>query len=345
MIHSITIHINYKLEFWMPAASAALEKSRLSDLPLTLTWRLSCPFISVRRAVHSSHLALVALTALSMALPPAALAHDEQSASAVKVRGSSAWSIHGMYKARAKALCSKTGSLCLTASRIFDASGRSAKSAHKEEILLLMKPVSSDKVSDREDAPLWGDDMLARLRIELLRFAVLQLRNRDLAEDVVQEALAAAFAARERFEQRASVKTWVFAILKNKIVDLMRDGWTKNRVDLIDAECDESDFDVLFKANDRWQRNEMPSAWVDPEQSFENQEFWIVFELCMTKLPETTARVFSMREFLGLEVGEICKELSITSSNCWVILHRARMHLRLCLQQRWFERDNADDVM
>lgn len=180
--------------------------------------------------------------------------------------------------------------------------------------------------------------MLAQLRKELLRFAVLQLRNRELAEDVVQDALAAAFAARKQFEERASVKTWIFTILKNKIVDLLRDRWNKNRVDLIEAAGDESDFDVLFQTNDRWQRNEMPAAWGDPEKSFENQEFWLIFELCMTKLPDTTARVFSMREFLGLEVDEICKELAISTSNCWVILHRARMHLRLCLQQRWFER-------
>lgn len=204
-----------------------------------------------------------------------------------------------------------------------------------------MNPVISNTASGLDNVPQWDDAMLAQLRKELLRFAMLQLRNRDLAEDVVQDALASAFAARERFEQRASVKTWVFSILKNKIVDVLRDRWNKNRVDLIDATGDDSDFDVLFQTNDRWHRDEMPSAWGDPEKSFENQEFWLIFELCMTKLPDTTARVFSMREFLGLEVGEICKELAITTSNCWVILHRARMHLRLCLQQRWFERDNT----
>lgn len=183
-------------------------------------------------------------------------------------------------------------------------------------------------------------ESLAQLRRELLRFALLQLRNSELAEDVVQEALAAAVAAQDRFEQRASVKTWVFTILKNKIVDVLRDRWNANRVELAGA-GDESDFDVLFKVNDHWKRSEMPSSWGDPEQSLENHEFWLVFDLCMTNLPEAAARVFSMREFLGLEVREICKELGITTSNCWVILHRARMHLRLCLQQRWFGKDKT----
>lgn len=84
-----------------------------------------------------------------------------------------------------------------------------------------------------------------------------------------------------------------------------------------------------------------PPRWGDPEQTFSDKQFWKVFELCMSRMPENTARVFFMRELLGLEVDDICKELSITTSNCWVILHRARMSLRLCLQQRWFEREET----
>ncbi len=69
----------------------------------------------------------------------------------------------------------------------------------------------------------------------------------------------------------------------------------------------------------------------------EDSRFWSVFEACLDKLPENTARVFMMREFLGFETEEICKELHLTASNCWVILHRARMALRLCLDTRWFK--------
>lgn len=199
-----------------------------------------------------------------------------------------------------------------------------------------MSSATSDTFTGNGDAPLWDDATLVQLRRDLLRFAVMQLRNRDLAEDVVQETLAAAFSASDRFEHRASVKTWIFSILKNKVIDVFRDRWNKNRFDVVDA-CNESDFDVLFMENERWQRSEMPAAWGDPEQSFENVEFWQIFDICMNNLPEATARVFTMREFLGLEAEEICKELGISTSNCWVILHRARMSLRLCLQQRWFE--------
>jgi RNA polymerase sigma-70 factor, ECF subfamily len=189
-------------------------------------------------------------------------------------------------------------------------------------------------------SPAWNDAQLVQLRRDMLRFARLQLRDQAMAEDAVQEALAAAFAARERFEHRASVKTWVFTILKNKIVDMLRDRWSKSRVDLDEAVGD-ADFDVLFKKNEHWRREDRPSSWGNPEQSLADRQFWDVFEVCMDNLPETMARIFAMREFLGLEAADICKELGISSSNCWVILHRARMQLRICLQQRWFDKDET----
>lgn len=200
-------------------------------------------------------------------------------------------------------------------------------------------PTPNNKPTAANPDIAWDATGLAQLRRDMLRFARLQLRNAEQAEDVVQEALAAAFSTKASFEHRASQKTWMFAILKNKIVDLLRDRWNKNRIDLVEA-TDESDLDVLFQANDRWRRDEMPSSWGNPEQSYEDRQFWEVFEVCMHNLPDTTARVFAMREFLGLEASDICKELGISTSNCWVILHRARMQLRICLQQRWFGRDD-----
>ncbi|OGB26601.1 MAG: hypothetical protein A3I66_17310 [Burkholderiales bacterium RIFCSPLOWO2_02_FULL_57_36] len=202
-----------------------------------------------------------------------------------------------------------------------------------------MKPTTNEISLNQSVNPLLNDAALIQLRENLLRFATLQLRNREVAEDVVQDTILAALAASDRFEHRASVKTWVFSILKNKIVDVFRDRWNKNRVELAEATGDETEFDVLFMENDRWQHSEMPTRWGDPEQTFSDKQFWKVFDLCTSRMPETTVRVFFMRELLGLEVNEICKELAITTSNCWVILHRARMSLRLCLQQCWFERD------
>lgn len=200
-----------------------------------------------------------------------------------------------------------------------------------------MPTQKTSPISDGALRP-WDDLNLAQLRHDMVRFARLQLRNQELAEDAVQDALTAAFTASGSFEHRASMKTWVFSILKNKIVDLLRDRWNKNRIDFTE-DGDVADFDILFQKNEHWKREEKPTSWGNPEQSLADRQFWEVFEVCMDNLPETMARVFAMREFLGLEANEICKELDLSASNCWVILHRARMHLRLCLQQRWFEKD------
>lgn len=179
---------------------------------------------------------------------------------------------------------------------------------------------------------------LAALRRDMVRFAELQLRDRAAAEDAVQEALAAALSGQGRFAGQAALKTWVFAILKNKIVDSLRQRQRFMEVASLGQEIDDDadDFDVLFNHKGYWKSEERPQTWGDPEATFMQHQFWAVFEACLTRLPDHTARVFMMREFLGLETPDICRELSMTTSNCHVILHRARMGLRLCLDQRWF---------
>jgi RNA polymerase sigma-70 factor (ECF subfamily) len=171
----------------------------------------------------------------------------------------------------------------------------------------------------------------------LLRVARLQLRDEALAEDVVQETLLAALSG-GGFSGRSSLKTWLTGILKHKIVDAIR---RKQREPLatagfgdLDAELDIEDFDALFRANGAW--DAPPSDWGDPEAALAGSQFLDVMDFCLEKLPPNTARAFVMREVLELETAEICKELAITANNLWVMLYRARMALRQCLEQNWF---------
>lgn len=174
-------------------------------------------------------------------------------------------------------------------------------------------------------------------RTDLVRFAALQLRDQSLAEDAVQDTLMAAMQAIDRFQGRSSLKTWVFSILKRKIIDIMRSGRRElTASQLTGGGADERDFDELFNERGFWATEQKPHRWAEPEDSLEQQQFWRIFELCLEHLPTRTAQVFSMRELLDLDTGEICKELGISTSNCWVILHRARMGLRLCLEEQWF---------
>lgn len=174
---------------------------------------------------------------------------------------------------------------------------------------------------------------LERQRSYLMRVARLQLRDTALAEDVVQDTLAAALTARDGFTGKSSVKTWLTGILKHKIVDTIRRAARDNTL-VPDPMAEAEEFDALFDATGHWK--EPPAAW--PEGSLEQKQFFAVLEECLSRLPAKTAQAFMMREHMGFETDEICKELAVTPTHCWVLLYRARMALRECLQMNWFSK-------
>ena len=183
---------------------------------------------------------------------------------------------------------------------------------------------------------------LERHRPQLLRFALLQLRDAGAAEDAVQETLLAALQGASGFAGQSSVKTWLVGILKHKIIDhRRRSGRERPLSDLAaqDSETSLEDFDALFAADGHWA--EPPADWGDPGRAFQQSRFFEALQRCVDMLPAKTGQAFLMREVMGLETTEICKELRISSSNCWVMLYRARMSLKLCLEQSWGGPDSA----
>lgn len=166
----------------------------------------------------------------------------------------------------------------------------------------------------------------------LLRYASLQLRDTAAAEDAVQETLLAALAGEAGFGGRSNLRTWLTGILKHKIIDaIRRTGQQSARETPVGGD---EELDALFDARGHWVQ--FPAAWANPDGSLEQKQFFRALEECLARLPEKTGRVFMMREHLGLETAEICKELSLTPTHCWVLLYRARMVLRECLQVNWF---------
>jgi len=168
----------------------------------------------------------------------------------------------------------------------------------------------------------------------LLRMATLQLRDSALAEDVVQDTLVAALQGEKGFSGKSSLRTWLTGILKHKVVDAIRQKTRAPQLASIEEECQLDDFDALFDETGHWQNP--PADWGNPESQLSEQQFFEVMQQCLEKLPANTARVFVMREVMELETDEICLQLTITSNNLWVILHRARLALRQCLEQNWF---------
>ncbi|MBC7700364.1 sigma-70 family RNA polymerase sigma factor [Aquabacterium sp.] len=182
---------------------------------------------------------------------------------------------------------------------------------------------------------------LSALRQQMVKFAQMHLSDVHLAEDAVQEALAGALVGAQRFAGRAALKTWVFAILKHKVADVLR-----HKQRMVDASslCKENEEDAtndLFDRRGHWLSDSRPTAWDNPQACLEQQQFWLIFEACLDGVPAQLSRVFMMREFMGFETDEICETVGITSANLFVMLHRARLRLQECLGQRWFEAGDA----
>jgi RNA polymerase sigma-70 factor (ECF subfamily) len=179
---------------------------------------------------------------------------------------------------------------------------------------------------------------IAELRPTLLRLARLQLRNDAWAEDAVSETLVAAVEGLARFDERSGLGTWVVGILKHKIIDQFRRASREVSLDAQQELSDGEDLEDLFQADGH--RVGQPMAWGDPEQSLAQVEFFAVLQACLDQLPAPLARAFLLREWMDFDTAEICKELQVTSTNCFVMLYRARMRLRECLETRWFAKDS-----
>lgn len=177
---------------------------------------------------------------------------------------------------------------------------------------------------------------LEEMRPALHRFALLQLRNAVHADDAVQETLLAVLEKPDNFAGKSSLRTYVIGILKFKIIDHLRlSGRESALADLSNEEHTDADLiDHLF--NEHGHHITPASHWGAPEATLEQQDFFRTLELCLEKLPPQTGRVFMMREWLELSTDEICKELGLSSANLWVVLYRARLRLRECLDLNWF---------
>ena len=172
----------------------------------------------------------------------------------------------------------------------------------------------------------------------LMRYALAQLRDGQLAEEAVQDALVAALESVASFAGQSSLRTWLTSILRFKVIDLQRRAVSeRSRVESADFAAESEDdgwLDKLFDTSGHWRQ--APQAWSDPEAALEQRRFWEVFGNCLDRLPAAGARVFFKREIVGEDTATICKDERITASNCWVILHRSRLALRSCLEKNWF---------
>ena len=173
----------------------------------------------------------------------------------------------------------------------------------------------------------------------LYGYALKMVADPILAQDLVQETFLAALNSRKSFKKQSHEKTWFCGILKHKILDHLRHKY---------REMPGSDGDVTEKAVDAFFDNasgmlkKMPASWqVHPSELIEKEEFWSALHTCLDHLPEKTRDAFKLRELEEEKTEDICKVLDITATNLWVILHRARVLMRSCLEKNWFKAENS----
>ncbi len=196
--------------------------------------------------------------------------------------------------------------------------------------------VNTDAQNSPSAPPLADPIFLDRLRDQMLAFANLQLNDIHLAEDCVQEALLSALKNVGSFKGEAAFKTWVFAILRNKIIDHFRKKKRSPEIDNAFDENDGGDLSEQFDHRGHWRAEQAPNAWSGPMEGVVSEQFWQVFEACLENLSAKHARVFMMREFVGLNTQEICEALEVSITNLNVMLYRARLGLQTCLDIKWF---------
>ena len=167
----------------------------------------------------------------------------------------------------------------------------------------------------------------------LYYYALGRVRNPQVAEEVVQETFLAALKAQNSFSGRSTEKTWLLGILKHKIIDHFRARAKENPVEDVEAlpDPEQSAYDA------RGHRIVTPEHWgSDPLNEVQLNEFWSTFRKCVDAVPDKLAEPFILREYEELSSQEVCSILGISANNLWVRLHRARAHIRLCLEQKMY---------
>lgn len=173
----------------------------------------------------------------------------------------------------------------------------------------------------------------------LYRFALARLRDPHQAEDAVQETLLAAMQG-QPFAGKSAVRTWLTGILKHKIIDLMRKQMREQATYALGEDNglpEQPGMDEFFEGDDRhWA--DSPQVWAMPDGQLEQKQFLQILQSCLERLPQKLAMLFTLRDIQEEDNDTICKELGISATNAWVMLYRARMGLRKCLELHWMGR-------
>ena len=193
--------------------------------------------------------------------------------------------------------------------------------------------MSSALLEPEKWVTLYGDFLYA--------LALMKVGNNDIAQDIVQDTFLSAISAKETFKGNSSEKTWLTVILKNKVIDYYRKKDVLKDAEGYLTKTDISFHEVFFETNvdsyGHWLEETAPKEWTEQaDNSVNRKEFYQVLRFCISKMPHKLVPAFMAKYIDDEDSEKICKELNISSSNYWVMIHRAKVLMRSCLEKNWF---------
>ncbi|MBP6624205.1 MAG: sigma-70 family RNA polymerase sigma factor [Chitinophagaceae bacterium] len=167
----------------------------------------------------------------------------------------------------------------------------------------------------------------------LFNHALYRINDVEQAEDLVQETFLSAYKSKALYKGEASEKTWLVSILKNKIIDYYRKKASLSKT--FDLQRDSNENFFFEQEDGHWKENTIPADLkLDPHNQLQQKELANILLICFEKLPEMWNQILKLKLIDQEKSEALCKTFNISSSNLWVIVHRAKLQLRDCLQQK-----------
>jgi RNA polymerase sigma-70 factor (TIGR02943 family) len=167
---------------------------------------------------------------------------------------------------------------------------------------------------------------------DLLSYTLSKVRQKEIAEDLVQETFVAAYQSYYNYEGKSNARTWLFSILKHKIADYYRSAYKQS------AEVSTAIVDNFFDENHRWKPEYRPTDWGDEKNLLDDPEFQKALKNCFERLPQKWSSAVRLKYLEDHDADGICNQLEITKPNFWQIIHRAKLALRNCLELKWLKK-------
>jgi RNA polymerase sigma-70 factor (ECF subfamily) len=190
-----------------------------------------------------------------------------------------------------------------------------------------------ESISQKNDVAYWvntyGD--------ELYRYAYSKTGDRHIAEDLVQDAFLAALQSTKEDTLIQNQKSWLFSVLRNKVVDYYRKLERENKKNGNQYSAEEMDEGTHFTGMGVWRKELKDTSWATTENLIIDQEFNAVLDACLTKLPVHYQTVVRLKIMENEKTEVICQDLGISSANLWQIIHRTKLRLRACINKHWFQ--------